>query len=189
MTAWRDDHAPVWNAPTLLTVSRMVLAPIAVREILLRRPGRALALLFAAGMTDLLDGFVARATGAETAFGQLLDPVADKLLLSGVFIGLARIGSVPAWFVALVFSRDAVLLIGSGVLLGRSAGESLQPSLYGKASTLFQIGAAAALVGANASRNARLRAFAEALLWPTAILTAATGIHYLCRGVYTLRRR
>lgn len=177
-----------WSAPNLLTIGRLVLAPFVIREIVLSRPRSALVLLFAAGLTDLLDGWVARATRTTSVFGQLLDPVADKVLLSGVFLGLAWVRAVPIWFVALVFGRDLLLLVASAAVMRFTAYSNLQPSLLGKACTLLQILTAGIVVAANATGNDFLRNFGRILVWPAALLTAASGVHYAWRGLRYLKR-
>ncbi len=176
-----------WNAANLLTLSRLILAPFGVREILLHHPQSAFAIIFIAGWTDLFDGIVARATHTHSEFGQLLDPVADKCLLSGVFLGLAWIGTVPIWFVTLVFGRDLLLLIASAIVLSFTAYRDLKPNLTGKASTLFQIFAAGILVLANATGNHAARSIGDGLVWPTALLTALSGLQYGWRGLAHFR--
>ncbi len=184
---WRGPG--LWNAANLLTASRLVLAPWAVREILLRNAWAAFVLIFLAGWTDLFDGMVARATHSNSAFGQLLDPIADKVLLSGVFLGLAWIGTVPAWFVWIVFGRDLLLLGASCFVMAFTAYRDLKPSLVGKASTVFQILAAGFLVLANAVQSDPVHSVGTWLLFPTAILTAASGLQYGWRGVAYFARR
>lgn len=178
-----------WNAANLLTISRLILAPFAVREILLYHPRRAFVLIFIAGWTDLFDGIVARATHSNSEFGQLLDPIADKCLLSGIFLGLAWIGTVPLWFVGLVFGRDLLLLLASAIVLSVTAYRDLKPNLTGKASTLLQIFAAGILVLANATGNPAARSVGDWLLWPTALLTALSGFQYSWRALVHFRPR
>jgi cardiolipin synthase len=173
----------VWNAANLLTLSRLILAPFAIREILLRHPRNAFFLVFLAGWTDLFDGLVARATHSNSEFGQLLDPLADKVLLSGVFLGLTWIGTVPMWFVAIVFGRDLFLLIASSVVILFTSYRDLKPNSYGKASTLFQIFAAGILILGNGINSSQALSVGSWLLWPAALLTAVSGVQYLARGL------
>jgi cardiolipin synthase len=172
-----------WNAPNLLTISRLILAPFAIREIVLSHPRSALALLIAAGLTDLLDGLVARATGTSSAFGQLLDPVADKVLLSGVFLGLAWVRAVPVWFVAVVLGRDLLLLAASAIVMRFTDYSDLRPSLMGKGSTVLQILTAGIVVAANAAGSAFLLDLGAFLVWPAAALTFISGLDYGWRGL------
>src|SRR5262249_38119532 len=98
MAAWLNLH----NALTLL---RLALVPFILQGTLTHEHGRALAIFLAAGFTDLLDGAIARRFGSSTQAGAYLDPIADKVLLSGVFVALAASQSVPWWFVGLVLGR------------------------------------------------------------------------------------
>ncbi len=189
MAARQFWNARFWNAANLLTTVRLVLAPFAVLEILREHPRRAFLLIFAAGLTDLLDGMVARWTKSETELGQYLDPVADKLLLSGVFLGLAWIHTVPAWFVGIVFGRDLLLLLSSSFVMLFTHYSNLKPTRYGKASTLCQIVTAGLFVAANAAGGQRWEPWANAVLWPTALLTLISGMQYGMRGLLYFWKR
>ncbi len=189
MPGLREWHARWWNAANLLTLSRIAITPFAVREILLDRPRVAVVLIFIAGVTDILDGFFARSTATETRFGQFLDPVADKILLSGVFLGLAWIGSVPVWFLALVFGRDLLLLTASAMVMRRVSATDLKPSVYGKACTFFQIWTAGFLVAANALASPAIQSIGVVFMWAAAGLTVFSGLHYFWRGWYRVHCR
>jgi len=188
MPNWRS--APWWTVPNFLTLGRLVLAPFVVWEIVAGNPVEALILLFAAGMTDLFDGMVARATHSHSPVGELLDPVADKALLSGVFLGLAWIGTVPVWFVGIVFGRDVFLLLAAAFVMAFTTAPDLRPDRYGKASTALQILTAGILVAGNANGgiSSNLGKVEIFFLWPTAVLTAFSGINYAWRGVRLMRR-
>src|SRR5580704_6321728 len=104
---------PRWsNLPNLLTLTRLVLVPFVIQAILDGHHFRALALFAAAAVTDVMDGAAARRLRLATPIGAYLDPIADKCLLSGVFLALAMARVVPWWFVAVVFGRDIYILIG-----------------------------------------------------------------------------
>jgi len=182
--------APWWTAPNLITLGRLLLAPFVVWEIVARRPVGAFVLLFVAGLTDLLDGLVARGTNSHSHLGELLDPVADKVLLSGVFVGLEWIGSVPLWFVAIVFGRDVFLLLAAVLLMTFSAAPDLRPDRYGKASTALQILTAGVIVAGNANGgiSSTLGRAGIYFLVPAALLTAFSGLNYAWRGVRSMRR-
>ena len=188
MPRWRV--APWWTAPNFLTLSRLILAPFVVWQIVSRNPVRSLVLLFVAGLTDLLDGYVARRTNSHSPLGELLDPMADKVLLSGVFLALAWIGTVPVWFVGIVFGRDIFLLLAAGFVMAFTTAPALKPDIYGKASTAFQILTAGVLVAANANGgiSSSLGKVGIFFLWPAAVLTAFSGLNYAWRGVRLMRR-
>jgi len=105
------------NAANLLTLLRLVLVPFVILAILEGHHTLALALFAGAALTDVLDGAVARRFGLATPAGAWLDPVADKCLLSGVFLALAGAGTVPWWLVAIIFGRDFYLLAGAATVM------------------------------------------------------------------------
>ena len=135
-------------------------------------------LFFAAGVTDALDGFVAKHLTGTSRLGSIMDPAADKLLLISMFFVLAWQGLTPAWLLALAIGRDLLLLVGTLILRFRVAGFEVQPSLWGKACTLAQI----LYVGAVLAGAARLLSFApmlSALLLPLlAALTLLSALTY-----------
>jgi len=139
----------MWTAiPNLLTILRIVLTPFILIELSRGRYMAAGWMFGAAAFTDILDGGLARRFGAQSETGQYLDPVADKLLLSCVYVGLALGGAVPVWIVVVIFARDVWILLLSGVALRFTQFRDLQPSLWGKASTFAQIMAAVAVMAA-----------------------------------------
>src|SRR5258708_40035081 len=93
-------EVPPWlNAANLFTLVRLAAVPFAVQAILLEHHGRALAIVLAAGLTDAVDGALARHFGMATSVGAYLDPIVDKLFLSAIYISLATVSSVPWWLV------------------------------------------------------------------------------------------
>jgi cardiolipin synthase len=169
--------------PNLLTFARLLLAPFVFAAIWSGQDERALALFACAALTDGLDGLLARRFRQITPLGAYLDPIADKVLLSGVYLSLADRGSVPWWLVAVIFGRDIFLLLSSGIALMFTAFRQFRPSVWGKASTLVQIACALAWMAQNAFHSLALHAFAEALVWPTAAATVWSGLHYSWRGL------
>ena len=161
--------------PNLITALRVVLTPVAVWAIL-RHDWRAATLWFAlAAATDFFDGFAARQLGLGSRSGQFFDPVADKLLLMAVTLALAAAGRIPVWFVAVVVGRDAVLLLTSAAGLAFTRYRQYRPSQLGKLSTLLQIAVVT-------SALALPPPWAAWLVWPSAAVTLASGIHYLWRA-------
>jgi cardiolipin synthase (CMP-forming) len=149
--------------------------PVVVLLILRGRLDLALALFVAAGVSDALDGWLARKTGARSALGAVLDPVADKALLVSVYVTLAAVGVLPDWIAVLVVFRD-LLIVGGYVALW-VAGHRLpiEPVLVSRANTALQI----ALVAlALATAPALL---VQAALWLTAASTLVSG------GIYVVR--
>jgi cardiolipin synthase len=125
--------------PNLLTAARIALAPYLFYLLWNRRYGLALILCFAAGVTDGFDGLLARKLGASSRLGEFLDPIADKILLSGAFLTLALDGATPKWLAILVFGRDILILIFAAIAFLFTKVRSLSPTFWGKASTTSQI--------------------------------------------------
>jgi cardiolipin synthase len=173
--------------PNLLTLVRLALAPVIVAAILQQHHMAALAIFAGAAATDGLDGYLARKLHAITPAGAYLDPIADKLLLSGVYLALAVIGSVPWWLVIVIFGRDLLILISAAAALLLTRLRAFPPSVWGKASTFFQILTAVMFLGRNADISPILKGLASVVIWPTAGLTIWSGIDYGRRGVLMLR--
>jgi cardiolipin synthase (CMP-forming) len=186
-TARKSACATWLTLPNLFTLARLLLAPVIVAEIVNRRAFAALSFFALAAATDLIDGYLARRFGATTPAGAFLDPIADKLLLTGVYLALALAGSVPWWLVVVIFGRDLLILAASAVALLATKLRAFPPSVWGKTSTFFQILTAVCFLGRNAFGFPFLAAFSAGIIWPTLALTVWSGIHYGWRGVQLLR--
>ncbi len=173
--------------PNLLTIVRLLLAPLIFAAIVSGRHEIALILFAFAALTDGLDGLLARQIKQATPLGAYLDPIADKVLLSGVYLSLAITGSIPSWLVAVIFGRDFFLLASSGIALFFTAFREFRPSVWGKASTFVQIACATVWMAQNALDSPPLHALAQALIWPTAAITIWSGLHYSWRGFRFLK--
>ncbi len=136
--------------PNLISIFRLVLVPIAIDAILTARFDVAFWVFLVAGVSDGIDGFIARHWDQRSELGSYLDPLADKLLLVSIFVTLAVIGVIPVWLAIVVLSRD-VLIIG-GVVLSWGLGRRLpiRPSMVSKTNTFVQIGFAAFVLAARA---------------------------------------
>ena len=174
------------NLANILTALRLALAPLAVRAILEREFRLALAIFFAAAVTDGLDGLAARRLDQKTRLGAYLDPIADKILLSASYLALGACGSVPWWLVILIFARDLLILVMAGAALLFTKYRDFPPSIWGKISTAFQILAAVAAL----AKGAFLAALPLApFLWAAAAATTWSGADYIWRGVGMARQR
>src|SRR5579862_33090 len=138
------------NPANLATLLRLALSPYIGALILAGRHVPALTLFLIAGFTDLLDGELARRFAWGTPAGAYFDPIADKVLLSTVYICLAVGGHVPWWFVGVIFGRDVFILLGAGAALAFTPVRKFPPSVWGKFSTFLQILAATAFMVRNA---------------------------------------
>jgi cardiolipin synthase (CMP-forming) len=126
-------------APNLLTLLRLFIIPFLVIEILDARYRWAFALFILAGVSDGFDGLVARWLEQKTRLGQYLDPIADKLLLSTLFLVLTHMELVPRYVTVLVFSRDLGILLISTLLFATGTLRDFRPSVLGKLNTIAQI--------------------------------------------------
>ncbi|MFY9681119.1 MAG: CDP-alcohol phosphatidyltransferase family protein [Candidatus Sulfotelmatobacter sp.] len=136
----------IFTAPNQLTLLRMVFVPFIVIELVDSRYFWALVLFIIAGFSDGLDGLLARKLHQQTLLGQYLDPIADKLLLSTMFLVLSILHQsgrplIPWKFTVLVFSRDISILAASAVLFAIAGLRNFRPSIFGKANTFSQIAA------------------------------------------------
>lgn len=179
---------PRWlNIPNSFTLLRLVLVPFVIQAVLQGRHFAALALFAAAAFTDLLDGAAARHFAAATQAGAYLDPIADKCLLSGVFLALAGASILPWWFVAIIFGRDLYILIAVGVIMLFTPVRRFPPSVWGKLSTFVQIVTAVTWMTRNVLSIGVLDIFATAMLWPCVGFTIWSGVHYTWRGIQVAR--
>src|SRR6185312_3958793 len=125
--------------PNQLTLLRLIFIPFIAMVVMDGRYGLSLALFVVAGISDGLDGYLARRLNQRTTLGQYLDPIADKLLLSTMFVMLSAMHKVPWKITILVFSRDLGILIVSMLLFFTASIRDFKPSFWGKANTAAQI--------------------------------------------------
>lgn len=175
------------HLPNLLTALRLVLVPFIILAILNSRHTLAVSLFAIAAFTDVLDGAAARRLAVTSQTGAYLDPIADKCLLSGVFIALVAAGMVPLWFVAVVFGRDLLILLGVAGFLLFSRVRRFPPSIWGKVSTFVQILTAISWMAKNVLELRVLDTFSTAMLWVCAAFTIWSGLHYTWRGIQMTR--
>lgn len=131
----------LFTAPNQLTLLRMIFVPFIVIHLLDGHYLWALIVFVGAGFSDGLDGLLARRLHQQTLLGQYLDPIADKLLLSTMFLVLSILHKIPWKFTVVVFSRDISILAASAVLFAIAGLRNFSPSIFGKANTFSQIGA------------------------------------------------
>ncbi len=131
----------IFTAPNQLTLLRMIFVPFIVIHLVEGRYLWALIVFVIAGFSDGLDGVLARTLHQQTTLGQYLDPIADKLLLSTMFLVLSILHKIPWKFAVVVFSRDISILAASAVLFAIAGLRDFRPSIFGKANTFSQISA------------------------------------------------
>jgi cardiolipin synthase len=174
-------------APNLLTLLRLIFLPFAVIAVLDGHYGWALAILVVAGITDGLDGLLARLMKQKTTLGQYLDPIADKLLLSTMFLVLAAKHTINWGVTVLVFSRDFIILIICTLLYVTGAMKTFRPSLLGKANTAAQILTVLFVLLHEIRSDDWIAWGRREGLNATIVLTVLSGIHYVVRVAFELR--
>jgi cardiolipin synthase (CMP-forming) len=165
-------------APNLLTMLRLFTLPFLVITILDGRWVAAFVLLWIAGISDGLDGLLARVLKQRTVLGQYLDPIADKLLLSTLFVVLTHVGMIPQYVTVLVFSRDVGILLISTLLYVTNALRDFRPSLFGKLNTLVQIVALVAVLCQKIFVSAYLATLRDVLVRAIAVLAPLSAAQY-----------
>lgn len=180
-----------WFTPAnFVTAIRVVTTPVIIFLVIHGRHREAAIWFAVAAFTDFLDGWLARSQQVVSKVGQYLDPIADKILLSGVFVALGIEGSIPLWYVVLVLGRDLAILVASVVAMQVSSYTDYTPTVWGKISTVLQILAATSVMASNAEGSGSLSGFASAAIWASAAATLWSTIHYTWRGVsYFVRKR
>ena len=148
-------------APNLLTLLRLFIIPFLIIEILDGHFGVALSLFVLAGVSDGFDGLLARWLRQQTTLGLYLDPIADKLLLSTLFVVFTHVGLVPRYVTVLVFSRDLGILLISTLLFATNTLRDFRPSLFGKLNTVVQIFALLAILSEHALPGAHFPLLTE----------------------------
>ena len=169
------------NLPNSLTVLRIILIPFFVGFLIYGHYGLALLTLIVAGITDILDGVIARMANQRTKLGAYLDPLADKLLLTSAFVTLAILHLVPIWVAIVVLSRDLIIVAGTLLLYITETPLEVVPTVLGKGATLAQLlYLALALVFVYLQRD---RALLIPLLAVMLVLTVVSGLQYVYRGI------
>lgn len=168
------------NIPNSLTILRILLIPVYIGFMVYGEYGVALLVLFLAGLTDAIDGPIARRLNQRTRLGTVLDPLADKLLLTSGFISLSILHLVPSWLVILVVSRDVILLLGTAVAHVTNTPIDITPTILGKGTTFLQL-SYVLLVMFLTWRGLGLSVLTPLLVTLVAF-TVASGLHYLYRG-------
>ncbi|HHI96319.1 MAG TPA: CDP-diacylglycerol--glycerol-3-phosphate 3-phosphatidyltransferase [Thermodesulfatator atlanticus] len=168
------------NVPNCITLLRLFLIPVIIIALLEGHPRLALLFFIVAGISDALDGFLARALKQKTLLGAILDPIADKLLINTIYILGAYLGLLPDWLAVIVISRDVMILIGFLILTWHTRKIEVKPTVLSKGTTVAQI---STVVITLAHFSEGIKALACYL---TAGLTIVSGMHYLFLGLKML---
>lgn len=165
-------------APNLLTLLRLFTIPFLIIEILDGSYRVAFALFLLAGISDGLDGLAARLLAQQTRLGQYLDPIADKLMLSSMFVVLTHVGLIPRYVTVLVFSRDLGILLISTLLFATNTLRNFRPSLFGKLNTVVQILAVVTVMLSRAILGHPLQPACDLLLRLVAVMAPVSAAEY-----------
>jgi cardiolipin synthase (CMP-forming) len=171
------------NIPNFLSLLRIILVPVVVIFLIQGSYGKALFSFTLAGLTDALDGALARLLNCQTVLGSYLDPIADKLLLTASFVTLSILGVIPSWLTVVVISRDFIILIGIALLSMISVPYVIKPAFVGKVTTALQIGTIFLALSFKAFSRYVSNDWIIILYWLTGIFTIASGLTYIIRGI------
>lgn len=183
-----------WTIPNLLTLLRMGLVPVFIIAVVDGAPRRALAVFLLAGLTDALDGAIARFWNQKSLLGAYLDPIADKLLLMSGYIALSVPGlnhgtQIPTWVTVLVIARDVLIVVVALVLYLAAEFRSFPPSWVSKLNTLVQVAALVlVLLSSTLPSLHSIDMAAEVTLYAVAVLTVGSGLDYVVRYARAMRK-
>jgi cardiolipin synthase len=189
-TTVEQYRSAVLTTANQLTLLRIVFVPVFVILLVYGQTGWALMTFLAAGITDVLDGTIARRYGQKTRVGAFLDPIADKLLMTSavVILSLQQMefaNPIPRWLVIIVISRDVFIMLFTLVLVLIGGFRIFPPSPYGKASTVLQVMTMFAVLYCNWRGTPVPELYV--LFYMTGFMTAFSGLHYLVTRVLVLK--
>jgi cardiolipin synthase len=178
-----------WTAPNQITLLRLIFIPFVIIAVFDGNWRWALGLLLAAALSDALDGLLARALHQQTLLGQFLDPLADKLLLSSLFMVLSFVKKIPWKYTVVVFSRDACIVATAIVLYATVGFRDFRPSIFGKVNTACQIAAVFFVVLAQVLQAPWVFVLVKFFLYATFTFTTISGVHYVLLTGHKLREQ
>lgn len=172
------------NLPNLITILRILLVPFFINLMIYEYQAWALAVFLVAGITDGLDGLLARLSNQRTRLGSYLDPMADKLLLTSAFVTLALLQFIPFWVAIAIVSRDVILILGTLILHLTQNRQEISPTIWGKGTTAIQITYISLVLFLSVLNGENV--LLMPLLWVTVALTLFSGLHYIFRELRNL---
>lgn len=167
--------------PNVITGMRLLAVPAVVWLVLTDRMAGAFWVFVAAGISDAVDGYLAKRFDAHSVLGSYLDPLADKLLLLSIYILFGQAGHIPQWLVVLVITRDAALLGGSILLVRADRTTAMRPMMVSKVNTALQIVLAALVLAQLGIGFPDIGVGRDVLIYAVATTTVVSGIAYLVR--------
>lgn len=180
------------NIPILFTLSRIIITPVIVACLYYQYWWLALVLLAVAGVTDMLDGYLARAWKQETLLGACLDPIADKFLLLTLYVSSLLLVvpqfQLPVWFVVLAVVREAIILVGAAYLGLKKHKVSIQPTYLSKVTTVAQL-IFVAMLFLSAATHYPPGYLGNAFLVVLTCMLVLSGLQYIVIGRNSFGRR
>jgi cardiolipin synthase len=177
------------NLPNFLSLLRIILVPVIVIFLIQGSYAKVLIVFVVAGLTDALDGALARLLNKQTKLGSFLDPLADKILLSTSFIALAIFSLIPSWLAVIVISRDFLILLGIMILSMMSVTYEIKPIFVSKVTTTLQIATVFfALLLKTVTYDIISYNWIIVLSWLTASFTIISGLIYIIKGIKFINR-
>jgi cardiolipin synthase len=180
----KRSHTAI-SIPNILTLARILLTPLFVILLIKHMLWMALLVFALAGISDALDGFIARYFNQRTVLGAYLDPVADKLLLISAYVCLAVLDIIPSWLTVIVISRDVIIVLGIAILALTEKKYEVKPSIISKFTTAAQL--VTVFLTLLAPYWIALATLRIGLYWMTAVLTTLSGLHYIYIGMQRLQ--
>lgn len=171
--------------PNLLSLLRMGLVPVFIIAVIDGEIGKALLIFVVAGVTDALDGFIARFYGQQSLLGSYLDPIADKLLLTSSYVALSipslnRGVEIPLWITVLVIARDVLLVVVALIMYLAAGVRSFPPTVLSKVTTVFQVASVVLVLVSGLLPD--LDVVASTVLYAMTGLTVVSGLDYVRRS-------
>jgi cardiolipin synthase len=177
-----------WTAPNQITLLRLIFIPFVIISVFDGDWAWALGLLIAAALSDALDGLLARTLHQQTMLGQYLDPLADKMLLSSLFLVLSFVKKIPWKYTVVVFSRDICIVATAIVLYATVGFRDFRPSIFGKINTACQIAAVFFVVLFQVAQSTWIMVTVKVFLYATFTFTTLSGVHYVLLTGHRLRK-
>ncbi|MCK9229394.1 MAG: CDP-alcohol phosphatidyltransferase family protein [Syntrophales bacterium] len=177
------------NIPNTLTLFRIILVPVVIILLIQGFFAAALVVFALAGITDGLDGFLARHLDQRTELGSYLDPLADKALLISSFVVLALLGVLPGWLTVIVISRDCIIFFGIVILFLMAVPFDMKPTLVSKVTTFLQIATVLAALVLLSMPDITAPLLTSVLFWVTAAFTGVSGLHYIGLAIGYINRK
>lgn len=171
------------NIPNTLTLIRIILVPVFVILLMQDSFSYALLVFVVAGVTDGLDGFLARILKQQTVLGSYLDPLADKALIITAFVALSILDIIPGWLAVIVISRDCIILLGVSVLSLMSVSFEIRPAYVSKATTALQLLTVFIVLMSMLMPGYINHMMIVMLFWITAFFTVVSGLNYIFKGI------